>query len=449
MEKRELPCDPQAEKAVLISMLLDKDALYYIMENLLPTDFYLNQNKHIFEAIISIINDSKIPDITTISSFVKEKYGKLDRIGGVEYLSEILSYDAVPSNYEAYVDIVKNKSLLRRLIKIGGTLMENGYNPDKMNARDILELAESEIYNVSNEYVSDNFVSIGSVMLDIVEELENIAEQTNVVRGLQSGFRDLDHLTGGFKPGELILLAARPSMGKTTLALNFTQNMAIDDKKVLGFFSFEMDTDSLIKRLLFAEARVDHQLFNSGQRKVAKDCIYRIIKSAGILKKTKIFIDDSPRNTVADIRVKSRRLKNTENQLDLIIVDYLQLINPPKGIENRQQEISTISRELKLLAKELKVPVLALSQLNRMAETRRDKRPMLSDLRESGALEQDADIVMFLHREEVYEKTDENAGKAELIIRKHRNGPTGTVHLAFLSNFTRFENLAESQVMPL
>ncbi len=432
-----------AEKAVLGGILLEPEAATRAIEVVLPEAFYLPAHARIYRAMIALFSRHEPIDVMTLSEEMR-KSGDLESAGGIAYLTELV--DSVPSaaNIEHYAKNILDKYILRQLIGASSDIARECYRAET-DAGSILDEAEQKIFRVSESRVSQGFLHIKEILKERFEEIQRVHETRESVTGLSTGFIDLDKFTAGFHPGDMVIIAGRPSMGKTSFALNIAQHVGLDEKKPVAIFSLEMSKELLVQRLLCSEAQVDAQKVRRGFTS-AKD-IERLTNAAGLLSEAPIFIDDTPAITTLDIRARARRLK-VERNISMIVVDYLQLARTSDRVENRQQEISSISRSMKALAKELKVPVVALSQLSRAVEARGgDKRPMLSDLRESGAIEQDADLVLFLYRPEFYDQGDpEKEGKAELIIGKQRNGPTGTVDLMFEKQYTRFRSLDTSHV---
>ena len=428
----------EAERCVLGAVLLDNQLVNQAVELLRTNDFYLSGHRLIFQHMISLLENSKAIDFVTLTESIRSS-GQLDELGGASFISSLI--DGVPrlTNIEDYARIVQEKSTLRNLIKRSTEIITSCYEQQD-NVESILDDAESAIFNIAESKVRSGFLSVGELAKTSFKKIEAVASSRQMVTGIPTGFTDFDNLTSGMQSSDLIVLAARPSMGKTALALNIATHVALSAKKSVGMFSLEMAGDQLLLRMLCSEARVDAHQLRTGY--LSKEDWNKITKKLGELSQAPVFIDDSAGITLLEMRAKARRLK-AENSLDLLIVDYLQLIAGGKGrYENRQQEISSISRGLKGLAKELDIPVIAISQLSRAPEQRTgDHRPQLSDLRESGSIEQDADLVAFIFREEVYKPTEENRGIAELIISKQRNGPIGGLKLAFLREYTSFENL--------
>ncbi|MBC8089937.1 MAG: replicative DNA helicase [Phycisphaerae bacterium] len=448
---RRPPWSEEAEQAVLGAMLLDADAFMRAAEHVDDTMFYLEGHRRLYRAMFAITERNSAVDTVTLGNEL-EKRGELESSGGREYLSYLL--DAVPTsaNVEYHAKIVKEKALLRRLIEVSTETVGDAFDA-KEDANKLLDIAESRIFSLGQSKERSGFSRIKELLWPAMEKLEQLAQRESAITGVPSGFRDLDQLTSGFQPADLVIVAARPSMGKTAFVLNIAQYAAISTPTKpavpVAFFSLEMSKQSLVSRMLASEALIDAQHMRKGGRGL-EESMPRLAQAAGILAHAPIFVDDTPGLGLLEMRAKARRLK-AEHDLGLIIVDYLQLMSGPAGTENRQQEVSQISRGLKALAKELGVPVLALSQLSRAPEQRTgdDKgRPQLSDLRESGAIEQDADVIMFIFRQEVYAERDETGrlkdpsleGRAEIIIGKQRNGPIGSVRLFFHKHYTRFDN---------
>ncbi len=439
--ERTLPHNIDAEKSVLGSILVNNENYYRVIESLRPEDFYLNGHRVIFRQMLDLMEKSKAIDLITIQEELLRR-SQLESAGGISYLASLL--DGIPHlvNIEHYIEIISEKSLFRQLINATNKIMAECFDQAE-DAEEILDKAEQSLFSLSEKRIRTGFVSVKDMELPATRLLEKLYTEREMITGVATGFRDLDRMTSGFQPSDLIILAARPSMGKTALCLNIAQNVALHNAQPVGMFSLEMSKEQLLMRLLCAEARVDAHKVRTGY--LGKDEFRKLIDTLGRTTQSPIFIDDSSTLTVMEMRSKCRRLK-AEHGLSMIIVDYLQLMSGYGRTENRNQEISGISRGLKALAKELQVPVIALSQLSRAPEQRQgDHKPQLSDLRESGSIEQDADVVMFIYREEVYKPSEDNAGLAELVIAKQRNGPTGIVKLAFLREFTRFETLMDLQ----
>lgn len=436
MEQRIPPQNVEAEQAVLGAMLLSHDAVIVAMEKLQSQDFYRDVHRIIFEAMEHLHRENKEIDVITLPDELK-RMKKLDDVGGLEYVLNLPNLVGSAANIEYYANIVAEKSLARNLISTCTELTTEAYDGQK-ETEAILDDAERRILQLSDTKNRGDFASVGAVVEVTLDKITKLYENKAGLTGLPTGFRDLDRMTSGLQPSDLILVAARPSMGKTAFTLNIAQNVGVRQHKTVAFFSLEMSQEQLVQRLLCQIAHIDSQKLRTGQLNSDEEWT-RLTDACDKLYESPIYIDDTPGISVAEMRSKARRLKS-EHGLDLIIVDYLQLMQG-RNAESRQQEISEISRSLKALARELKVPLIALSQLSRSVESRQDKRPMLSDLRESGALEQDADIVSFLYREDYYDKETENQHITEVILAKHRNGPVGSVKLYFKNEFTLFLNL--------
>jgi replicative DNA helicase len=439
--EKTLPSNLEAERSILGAILLDDKAALTVFETLKVQDFYLEQNRRIFDKMLQLIANSKPIDLITLKSEL-QRSNELESVGGAAYLASLT--DGLPRaiNIEFYAQIVREKSTLRRLIQVSSETMSRSYK-DEDTAEEILQDVEKTIFDIASQQFRVGFTPIPPIVSDVFKQIEELANRKATVTGIESGFADLDRMTAGLHPSDLIIVAARPGLGKTSFCLNIASHVAIRKHKSVGIFSLEMSKEQLVKRFLCSEARIDAQRVNTGF--LNKEDWIKLSRASGELSETKIFIDDTASVTVAELRTKARRLK-LEHGLDLIVIDYLQLMSgSTQRYENRTQEISQISRGLKGVAKELNVPVIAVSQLSRAIESRtgEHRRPQLSDLRESGSIEQDADIVMFIFREEMSNPTDENIGRAELIIGKQRNGPIGTINLAFSKEFTRFDSLYE------
>lgn len=431
------PQNLEAEESVLSAILLDNDVLLEVLEILSPEDFYKSSHNNIFKAITELFSENEPVDLVTLTNKIRE-LGWLEKIGGAAYLATIVDTAPVAVNAQHYARIIHEKACLRRLIKKTNSISKRCFE-DRGDVDNIIDFAESSIFEISENKIKPTFYKISNIIDSNIDALEERGENRALVTGVPSGFTKLDELTAGLQKSDLIILAGRPGMGKTALALNIARNAAVDSNTPVAVFSIEMAKEQLSMRMLSSEARIDSTRMRRGF--ITQDDWMKITDAAGILSQSPVYIDDSPNISTMEIRAKSRRLKMEVN-LGLIIIDYLQLMKSRGSVERRDLEISEISRSLKALAKELDIPVLALSQLNRKLEERGDKRPQLSDLRESGALEQDADVVAFIYRDELYNKDENNPnrGKAEIILAKQRNGPTGRVTLTFLDAYTRFEN---------
>ena len=433
------PHDLDAEESLLGAMLLSRDAIAVGVENCKSDDFYKPSHGHIFEAITSLYAANEPADVVTVSDALR-RVGLLDACGGEAALVALQVRTPATSRAEAYARIVEEHSLLRRLIGVGSDIAELGYALPEDVTRAVDE-AETMVFNVAQRRVADTIVHLRDLLFEVQDTLTLRADRGDAVTGVPTGFIDLDQQLAGLQPANLVIVGARPGAGKTSFALGMAAHAAVVGNVPTAFFSLEMDRLEIAQRLVSADARVNSERMRSG--KLQDSDWHKIAASIGHLDAAPLYIDDNPMCTVMDIRAKARRLKSREQGLGLVIVDYLQLMSGRNGAETRQVEVSEISRGLKILARELKIPVVALSQLSRNLELRTDKRPMLADLRESGSIEQDADVVMFLHRPEMYDNETTERGIAEVIVAKHRNGPTGLIKLAFLDQYTRFVNMAK------
>lgn len=443
-----LPSSVHTEVAILGAMLLDGIAISDATAKLRPEDFSLDSHQRVYRCIVDLMSVGHAVDLTTVRAEL-ERRRELDSIGGAAYLAYLT--EGIPRNLsiESYVRIVKDKSLLRQLMGIfhDGVLRASDQSEDAIT---VLGDIEARLADIADSAIQRGLSGIGEIVSESFGSIDKLYEQGREITGLATHYTDFDRMTSGLQDSELVIIAARPSMGKTAWAINIAQNAAVRDGKVVAVFSLEMSKESLLRRLLASEALVNSRKIQTGF--LAREDKGKLLAALERLMESKMFIDDTPGVSLAEMRAKCRRLKQQEGRLDLVLVDYLQLMtgvnnSGKKSFENRNQEVSSISRGLKALAKELKVPVVALSQLSRGSEQRTgDKKPLLSDLRESGSIEQDADVVCFIHREEYYDRENEDVkGKAEIIVAKQRNGPTGSVHLAYLADYTRFENLAEGE----
>ena len=432
------PHDIEAEQAVIGSMLTDADAVISSIEVLKEDDFYREDNKLIYVAMLNLYNRAEPIDLITVRSEL-ESMGKFDKIGGYEYLAELPSKVPTTANAIRYIKIVEEKSQLRKIIKVGNDIINLGYDPTE-NLDEIMEAAEKKIFDFAQGKDSKGYFDIKDILVDSVTRLEELYTRKQHVTGVPTGFIDLDYRTTGFHGSELILIAARPAMGKSAFALNIATNTALRAKIPVAIFTLEMSKEQMVNRILCSEAMVDSNKLRTG--KFDEDDWGKIAEATGPLSDSNIYIDDTPGITVMEIRAKCRKLK-LEKNIGLVVIDYLQLIQASgrRSGGSREQDIAEISRSLKILAKELNVPVIALSQLSRAVEQRPDHRPMLSDLRESGSIEQDADMVMFLYRDDYYNEDSEKKGIAEIIIAKNRSGSTGSVDLGWLASYTKFVNL--------
>lgn len=444
---QQIPHDSEAEKAVLGAVFLDPEAIIDASDILQPDDFYEHANRIVFQAMLNISDREEVIDPVTLQDELK-KNNQVDDIGGIAYVTELSMATPTAAHVTYYAKIVKRKAILRNLISTSQRIIQNAIEGSD-DVTDILDDAESQIMGVSQDNASGGFKSIHDVLNTAMEEINSIPDDGNMVTGLPSGFSELDKMTTGFHDDELIILAARPGVGKTAFALNVAQFVGLKTDKTVAMFSLEMGAEQLVQRMLASEGLIDSQHLRTGQ--LTDEEWRKLVVAAGSLDNTSIYIDDTPGIKMSEIRAKARRLAKEKRNLGLIVIDYLQLIEGPRS-ESRQQEVSAISRQLKKLAKELHIPVIALSQLSRSVEQRQDKRPVLSDIRESGSIEQDADIVAFLYRDDYYrderDEDDEGEveaeadnGEVEVIIEKNRSGTRGTVKLMFSKPYNRFSNL--------
>ncbi|MFB4168784.1 replicative DNA helicase [Virgibacillus sp. JSM 102003] len=443
------PHNIEAEQAVIGAVFLEPDALSAASELLMPDDFYRASHQRIFEAMLKLLDRGEPIDLVTVTTSLSNEK-KLDEVGGVAYLSDLAGSVPTAANILYYSKIVEEKALLRRLIRTATDIVSSGFATED-EVEDILNEAEKNILEVSGKKNTGAFKAIKDVLIEVYDNIEQLQHQDADVTGIPTGYRDLDRITSGFQRNDLIIIAARPSVGKTAFALNIAQNVAINTDENVAIFSLEMGADQLVSRMLCAEGNIDSQRLRNGN--LEADDWSKLTMAMGSLSNAGVYIDDSPGIRVSEIRSKCRRLKQ-ENGLSMILIDYLQLIQGnANSKENRQQEVSDISRSLKALARELNVPLIALSQLSRGVESRQDKRPMMSDLRESGSIEQDADIVGFLYRDDYYDQESEKQNIIEIIISKQRNGPVGNVELAFVKEYNKFVDLdhrySDSDVPPV
>ncbi len=428
----------EAEQAVLGGLMLDKEALDRIASVIETKHFYRLEHRHIFDAVLALGEKGQACDALTVVERLDQE-GRLDEAGGQGYLYELVDNTPGAANIVAYAEIVRERAILRELASAGSDIADSALRPEGREPAEILDDAERRILEIGRQGGKEEFVPIHTLLTKAFERINELNRSGSTLTGLSTGFRDLDHKTAGLQAGDLIIVAGRPSMGKTSFAMNMVEEAAIKGEITVAVFSMEMPAEQLTMRMLSSLGRIDQQKVRTGR--LDSDDWPRLTAQLTLLEKTRIFMVDDPAMTPNDIRARCRRLKR-EQGLELVVVDYLQLMHVPGSRENRATEISEISRSLKSLAKELMVPVVALSQLNRGLEQRTDKRPVMSDLRESGAIEQDADLILFIYRDEVYNENSDDKGKAEIIIGKQRNGPIGRVDLAFLSQYTRFENYA-------
>nr|WP_156885371.1 replicative DNA helicase [Acidihalobacter ferrooxydans] len=432
------PHSVEAEQAVLGGLMLDNSTWDQVADRINEADFYRHDHKLIFRAIGRLAEAGQPLDVVTLSEAL-ERSGESEHAGGLAYLGALAKDTPSAANIRAYADIVRERSVLRQLISVGTRIADDGFNPEGRDSREILDEAEKAVFEIAEQGARGRagFVSIKSLLRPALDRIALLNESDGSVTGLATGYDQLDERTSGLQPGDLVIVAGRPSMGKTTLAMNIAEYAAVKQRSPVAVFSMEMPGEQLTMRLLSSLGRIDQHRLRTG--KLDEHDWPRLTSAVQMLNEVPIFVDDTPALTPTELRARARRLKR-EHGLGLIVIDYLQLMQVPGTRENRATEISEISRSLKALAKELSVPVVALSQLNRSLEQRPNKRPVMSDLRESGAIEQDADLIIFIYRDEVYNEDSPDKGTAEIIIAKQRNGPIGTVRLTFLGQFTRFEN---------
>ncbi|PKM35300.1 MAG: replicative DNA helicase, partial [Gammaproteobacteria bacterium HGW-Gammaproteobacteria-10] len=435
------PHSIQAEQSVLGGLMLDNQTWDSIADKVVEGDFYRKDHRMIFRAIEKLAEKQDPFDVITLSEALASA-GQLNEVGGLAYLGTLAKDTPSAANIVAYATIVRDKSVLRQLIHVGTDISDSAFNPEGRDTSELLENAERQVFQIAEQRQrgQGGFTSIKSLLAQAVDKIEMLYEQEGNITGASTGFNDFDEMTSGLQPSDLIIVAGRPSMGKTTIAMNMAENVAIKGDKPVAVFSMEMPGDSLAMRMMSSLGRIDQHKIRTG--KLDDDEWPRLTSAINLLAETKLFIDDTPALTPTEVRSRARRLMREHGQLGLIVLDYLQLMQSPASGDNRVQQISDISRGLKALAKELNVPVIALSQLNRNLEQRPNKRPVMSDLRESGGIEQDADVIVFVYRDEVYNPDSPEKGVAEIIIGKQRNGPIGTVRLTFLGQYTRFENFA-------
>ena len=441
--KRVLPHSIEAEQSVIGSMILDREAITIASELIFPEDFYNKQYGVLFESMVELNDEGKPVDLVTLQNKLKEK-DVPPEVSSLEFIRDIITAVPTSANVRYYARIVAEKSTLRKLIRTVGEI-ENDCYAGKESLEVILEDTEKKVFDLVQRRNSGEHVPIRKVVMNALQRIEAASKSTGSVTGVATGFFDLDVMTSGMQPADLVLIAARPSMGKTAFVLNIAQHAAFKLNKSVAIFSLEMSKEQLVNRMFSLESSVDAQHLRNG--KLDETEWEKLIESAGVIGNSKLIIDDTPGISIQEMRSKCRKYK-LEQGLDMIIIDYLQLMSGGGKSESRQQEISEISRSLKALAREMNVPVLSLSQLSRAVEQRPDKRPMMSDLRESGAIEQDADVIMFIYRDDYYNKDTEKPGVAEIIIGKQRNGPVGTVELAWMAKYTRFANLAGKNFAP-
>jgi replicative DNA helicase len=438
-EMRVPPHNLQAEESLLGAMLLSRDAIAAAVETCGPEDFYKPAHGHVFDAVCSLYGQGEPADPVTVADELR-RADLLDAIGGPATLISLQANTPATTNAARYARIVEEHALLRRLIGVASEIAEMGYSlPDDISAA--IDRAESMVFQVAERRVTDTLKPLHDLLADSLDRLEALYDRGEAITGVPTGYIDLDERLSGLQPSSLVIVGARPSMGKTALALGMASHAAMEGRVPVLYFSLEMSHSEITQRLLCSEARVDSSRIRNG--KLLESDWPKISHAIGRLGEAPLYIDDNPNLTIMEVRAKARRLKSRLGNLGLVVIDYLQLMSGRNSAENRQVEVSEISRGLKILARELEIPVVALSQLSRSLESRADKRPMLADLRESGSLEQDADVVMFLYRDEIYNPESPERGTAEVIISKHRNGPTGKTELAFLDHYTRFANMAK------
>jgi replicative DNA helicase len=437
---RQPPQDLGAEQSVLGGMLLSKDAIADVVEVLRPGDFYRPAHQSVYDCVLDLYGRGEPADPITVGAEL-ERRGELRRVGGAPYLHTLIATVPTAANASYYAEIVAEKAILRRLVEAGTRIVQLGYQgAEGSDVNEVVDRAQSSIYEVTERRTSEDYVSLEELLQPTMDEIDAIASRGGSSLGVPTGFADLDEVTNGLHPGQMIIIAARPGVGKSTLGLDFSRSCSIKHGLSSVIFSLEMSRTEIVMRMLSAEAKI--RLADMRGGRMTDDDWTRLARRMSEISEAPLFIDDSPNMTMMEIRAKARRLKQ-RNDLKLIIVDYLQLMTSGKRVESRQQEVSEFSRQLKLLAKELEVPVIAISQLNRGPEQRSDKRPMLADLRESGSLEQDADMVMLIHRPDAWERDDPRAGEADLILAKHRAGPQATVTVAHQLHYSRFADLAQ------
>ncbi|WP_207553992.1 replicative DNA helicase, partial [Mycobacteroides abscessus] len=440
---RQPPQDVAAEQSVLGGMLLSKDAIADVLEKVRPADFYKPNHQSIYEVILELYGRGEPADAVTVAAEL-ERRSILRRVGGAPYLHTLIATVPTAANAGYYAGIVAERALLRRLVAAGTRIVQYGYaGADGAEVADIVDRAQAEVYDVTERRNSEDFVPLEELLQPTMDELDAIASNGGIAKGVPTGYRDLDAITNGLQPGQLVIVAARPGVGKSTVALDISRSCALRHGQPAVFFSLEMSKTEIVMRLLSAEAKIKLADMRSGR--MSDDDWTRLARKMSEISEAPLYIDDSPNLTMMEIRAKARRL-NQKAGLKLVVVDYLQLMTSGKKHESRQQEVSEFSRNLKLLAKELEVPVIAVSQLNRGPEQRTDKRPQVSDLRESGSLEQDADMVILLHRPDAFERDDPRGGEADLILGKHRNGPTATITLAHQLHLSRFIDFARDSI---
>ena len=439
------PHSIQAEQSVLGGLMLDNQTWDQIADRIIESDFYRREHRDIYKAIAILEGENQPFDVVTLAEEL-EQSNELESIGGLPFLGQLAQETPSAANIQAYADIVREHSILRQLISVSTEIADSAFNPKGRNSAAVLDNAEQKVFEIADQRAKgrSGFISVKSALPHVVDRIDEMFNSDSDITGVSSGFVDFDDKTSGLQPSDLIIVAGRPSMGKTTFAMNIAENVALGSGNTVAIFSMEMPADSLILRMLSSLGRIDQKRVRTG--KLSDEDWPRLTSAMKLLSEAKLFIDDTPAMSPTEIRARARRLKREQGELGLIVIDYLQLMQMASAGENRATEISAISRGLKALAKELNVPVVALSQLNRNLEQRHDRRPVMSDLRESGSIEQDADLVVFIYRDEVYNKDSlENKGLAEIIIGKQRNGPIGSVKMTFQGQFTKFDNYVSAQ----
>ena len=433
------PHSIQAEQSVLGGLMLDNQAWDQVGDRVVEGDFYRREHRLIYNAIAILADQSQPFDVVTLAEEL-ERIGELSTAGGLPFLGQLAQETPSAANIRAYADIVREHSVMRQLISVGTEISDSAFRPEGRKTSQLLDDAERKVFEIAEQRAKgrSGFVSVKSVLPNVVDRIDEMFNSGESITGLSSGFSDFDEMTSGLQPSDLIIVAGRPSMGKTAFSMNIAENVAIGSGRPVAVFSMEMPADSLTLRMMSSLGRIDQHRVRTG--KLNDEDWPRLTSAVNMLSNTKIFIDDTPALSPTEVRARARRLKREQGDLGLIVLDYLQLMQAPGAGENRATEISAISRNLKALAKELNVPVIALSQLNRNLEQRPNKRPVMSDLRESGSIEQDADLVVFIYRDEVYNDESTDKGLAEIIIGKQRNGPIGTVRMTFMGQYTKFDN---------
>lgn len=434
------PHSIEAEQSVLGGLMLDNQAWIQIADKLSEVDFYRHDHQLIFTSIRALAEDNQPCDVITLAEWLENR-NKLDDAGGLAYLGTLAKNTPSAANIVAYANIVRERSVLRQLVRVGTDITSSAFNPEGRGIKELLDEAEKNVFAIAEQGARQGgFQAIKNLLAAAVDKIDLLYHQDQAITGISTGFKDLDEQTSGLQKSDLIIVAGRPSMGKTSYAMNIAEHVAIHEQKPVAVFSMEMPGDQLAMRLIASLGRIDQHKVRTG--KLDDDDWPRLTSAISMLAETSLFIDDTPALSPTEVRARCRRLAREHGQLGLVVVDYLQLMQVPGFSENRTQEVSEISRSLKALAKEMEVPVIALSQLNRSLEQRPNKRPVMSDLRESGGIEQDADLICFIYRDEVYNPESDDKGTAEIIIAKQRNGPIGTIRLTFLGQHTRFEDFA-------